>query len=49
VTTNTPLKALAHQMFDIGLAYENMSNVTADHQEAVSAFRERRKPVFTGR
>lgn len=49
VTTNTPLKALAHQMFDIGLAYENMSNATADHQEAVSAFRERRKPVFTGK
>lgn len=49
VTTNTPLKALAHQLFDMGLAYESMSNVSADHQEAVSAFRERRKPVFTGK
>lgn len=49
VVTNTPLKALAHQLFDMGLAYENMSNSTKDHQEAVTAFRERRKPVFTGK
>lgn len=49
VTTNAALKALAHQIFDIGLAYENLSNATADHQEAVTAFRERRKPKFTGR
>lgn len=49
IVTNTPLKALAHQLFDMGLAYESMSNVSADHQEAVSAFRERRKPNFTGR
>lgn len=49
VVTNTPLKALAHQLFDMGLAYESMSNVSADHQEAVSAFRERRKPKFTGK
>jgi hypothetical protein len=26
-----------------------MSNVTVDHQEAVNAFREKRKPVFVGR
>jgi len=49
IVTNTPLKALAHQLFDMGLAYENLSNSTADHQEAVTAFRERRKPVFTGK
>lgn len=49
VVTNTPLKALAHQLFDMGLAYESMSNVSADHQEAVKAFRERRKPAFTGK
>lgn len=49
IVTNTPLKALAHQLFDMGLAYENMSNVTQDHQEAVAAFRERRKPQFSGK
>lgn len=49
ITVNTPLKALAHHLFDMGLAYESMSNLTADHQEAVTAFRERRKPVFTGK
>jgi len=25
-----------------------MSNLTADHQEAVTAFREKREPKFTG-
>jgi len=25
-----------------------MTNLTADHQEAVTAFREKRKPRFTG-
>lgn len=49
IVTNTPLKALAHQLFDMGLAYESMSNVTRDHQEAVNAFRERRRPAFTGK
>jgi enoyl-CoA hydratase len=31
------------------VAYESMSNLTADHQEAVAAFREKRKPLFAGR
>lgn len=48
VTVNTPLKTLVHQLFDTGLAYETLSNLTADHQEAVHAFRDRRKPVFRG-
>ena len=34
---------------DASLAYEVMSNVSADHQEAVSAFREKRPARFTGR
>jgi enoyl-CoA hydratase len=33
---------------DTGLAYEIASNGTRDHQEAVNAFREKRKPVFNG-
>ena len=49
ITTNLPLKAIFHSHFDAGLAYELMSNRTADHREAVSAFREKREPVFTGR
>jgi enoyl-CoA hydratase len=49
IVTNLPLKALFNAYFDAGIAYEMMSNFTADHQEAVTAFREKRKPVFTGR
>lgn len=43
-----PLKALFHAHFDAGVAYECLSNLTDDHQEAVHAFRERRKPAFRG-
>ena len=49
VTTNLPLRQLFHSYFDAGVAYECLSNLTDDHAEAVRAFRERRKPVFTGR
>lgn len=49
VTTNLPLRQLFHSYFDAGVAYECLSNLTDDHAEAVKAFRERRKPVFTGR
>ena len=48
VTANLPLKALFHAHFDAGIAYECLSNLTDDHQEAVHAFRERRKPAFRG-
>ena len=46
---NLPLKALFHAHFDAGVAYESMSNLSADHQEAVAAFREKRKPAFIGK
>ncbi|KAB2911121.1 MAG: enoyl-CoA hydratase/isomerase family protein [Dechloromonas sp.] len=45
---NIPLRRLAHELMDASVAYEMATNLTADHQEAVSAFREKRKPKFTG-
>jgi enoyl-CoA hydratase len=49
MATNIGLRQLAHSMMDASIAYESLSNVTADHREAVAAFREKRKPVFNGR
>ncbi|MFT5577789.1 MAG: enoyl-CoA hydratase [Paraglaciecola psychrophila] len=46
--TNMALRDLAQRLMDPAVAYEMMSNLTDDHQEAVSAFREKRKPNFTG-
>jgi enoyl-CoA hydratase len=48
ITSNLPLKALIHAHFDAGLAYELLSNRTADHADAVAVFRERRAPKFSG-
>ncbi|MFA7553841.1 MAG: enoyl-CoA hydratase-related protein [Spongiibacteraceae bacterium] len=47
-TINTPLRQWAASMMDIGMAYENVAAQQKDHQEAINAFREKRKPVFTG-
>jgi enoyl-CoA hydratase len=30
------------------MAYENVSSLTRDHQEAINAFRDKRKPEFKG-
>lgn len=46
--TNMALRDLAQRLMDPAVAYEMMSNLTNDHQEAVNAFREKRKPNFTG-
>lgn len=46
---NIPLRQLAHGVMDAGLAYQALSNLSADHQEAINAFKEKRKPKFTGR
>ncbi len=46
---NLPLRQLAHSMMDASLAYEALTNISHDHQEAVTAFQEKRRPRFTGR
>lgn len=48
MTINAPLRQAAQSLMDIGMAYEGLSNITKDHQEAVTAFREKRRPTFTG-
>ncbi|MHA1113586.1 MAG: enoyl-CoA hydratase/isomerase family protein [Alphaproteobacteria bacterium] len=48
ISVNIPLKRLAHSMMDLSLSLESQSNRTKDHQEAIAAFREKRKPRFTG-
>jgi enoyl-CoA hydratase len=45
---NQPLKQLAIQSMDASIAYETLSNMTADRAEAVAAMRERRPPKLTG-
>jgi len=47
-TINIPLRQLAHSMMDLSISLETQSNLTRDHQEAVTAFGERRKPAFKG-
>jgi enoyl-CoA hydratase len=49
MSVNIGLKQLAHSIMDASISYEAQSNRTADHAEAVAAFREGRPPRFTGR
>ncbi len=46
---NHTLKALALATFEYGVSLETQSQLTHDHAEAVAAFVDKRKPVFTGR
>lgn len=48
VSVNIGLKQLAHSIMDTSLAYESLSNRSKDHREAVNAFRDKRRPTFTG-
>lgn len=49
LSINLPLRILAHSVMDASIAYQTLTNSSADHQEAVNAFRDKRKPRFTGR
>lgn len=48
-TINIPLRQMAASMMDAGMAYECMvATLTDDHQEAINAFRDKRRPEFKG-
>jgi enoyl-CoA hydratase len=46
MSVNIGLRDLATSIMDASLAYEALSNITPDHEEAVRAFAEKRPPVF---
>ncbi|MCX7325400.1 MAG: enoyl-CoA hydratase-related protein [Hyphomicrobiales bacterium] len=46
MAVNITLRQIAASVMDACLAHEAMSNATRDHQEAVNAFRDGRKPSF---
>ncbi len=48
VAVNIGLRQLAHSILDASLAYESITNFSKDHQEAVNALKEKRRPMFTG-
>src|SRR5580704_966885 len=49
LAVNIGLKQLAHSVMDASVAFEALSNASADHREAVAAMREKRPPRFTGK
>jgi hypothetical protein len=44
-----PLRQIAHATMDLSLSLETQSNLSKDHQEAVSAFAAKRRPNFAGK
>lgn len=49
VTANIPLRQLAASLYEASIAYEGLCKHTDDYKEAVLAFKEKRRPVFTGK
>ena len=47
-SVNIQLRDVVNRVFDASVAYEGLSQRTADHREAVNAFNEKRRPKFTG-
>ncbi len=47
-SVNIGLKQLVQSVMEASMAYESISSRTADHQEAVNAFREKRAAQFRG-
>lgn len=49
-TYTIPLRQLAHGLMDTGMCYEALAGVASpDHQEAITAFTEKRKPNFNAK
>ena len=46
---NKGVRAQLNQVFDLGIAYEALTMMSADHREAANAFLEKRNPGFEGR
>ncbi len=46
MTVNIALRQLASAIMDVGLGYESVTNASRDHQEALAAMREKRRPAF---
>ncbi|WP_340317951.1 enoyl-CoA hydratase/isomerase family protein [Rhizorhabdus argentea] len=49
ITTNIPLRQMAATVYEAMIAYEGLCKHSSDYREGVTAFVEKRKPVFTGR
>ncbi|HJQ56246.1 MAG TPA: enoyl-CoA hydratase-related protein [Vineibacter sp.] len=49
VAVNIALRDIANKVNDAAIAYELLSNMMKDRQEAVSAFVEKRKPDYSGK
>ena len=47
-SVNMALRQQMDALIEAHLGYETMSHLSADHREAVTAFAEKRNPVFTG-
>jgi enoyl-CoA hydratase len=46
---NMSLRQMALSSMEVGLSLETLSQMSADHAEAVAAFAGKREPRFTGR